>query len=66
MTIIKRFAPDDGALDACIDQLVEVLMQLLAEQQDASSPDNLRSGGTRVIHVVGEPSAMTSEPEICK
>ncbi len=52
MTIIKSFAQDGTALDDCMDQLVEVLKQLLDEQPVS----DLRSGATRVIHVVGEPT----------
>jgi len=64
MTVIKRFAQDSTAMGACMDQLVEVLVQLLEDKQDsrieetanqldAAKIAHLHSQNNRVIHVVG-------------
>jgi hypothetical protein len=54
MTVRKQFAEDGGELDACMDQLVEVLVQLLAEPNVPGVPiasTDLHSENTRAIHV---------------
>ena len=58
MTVSKRFAPDGGELDPCMDQLVEVLAQLLQLPEDPEeegaipSMIDLHSPGPRAIHVM--------------
>lgn len=58
MTVNKQFAQDGAALDDRMDQLLEVLVQLLEEPNPPASDQgtavptkDLRSGGTRGIHV---------------
>ncbi len=60
MTVNKRFAQDGGELDACMDQLVQVLVQLLEDKVDPHIPSpigDLHSDSERAIHV------SESEPE---
>jgi hypothetical protein len=58
MTVNKQFAHDGGDLDASMDQLVEVLVQLLAESASPQNQDappaivDLHSGDDRGIHVI--------------
>jgi hypothetical protein len=58
MIVKKRFMKDGDDLDACMDQLVEVLAQLLEEPTGhgtvaaSSSVAHLHSGDARDIHVV--------------
>ena len=66
MRIVKSFARDGNALGDCMDQLVEVLAQLLDEQAGPAVTTDLRSDGTGVIHVLGEPNKMMSEPKPCR
>lgn len=53
MTVHQHFAQDRGQLDACMDQLVEVLVQLLAEPEPGvrMACTHLHSESDRAIHV---------------
>ena len=60
MTVNKQFAQDGAPLDGCMESLLEVLAELLAEtegpsannQGDSGAIAALRSGDDRAIHVV--------------
>ncbi len=55
MTVKRDFAQDGGELDACMDQLVEVLVQLLEDKVDPHIPSpigDLHSENDRAIHVI--------------